>query len=53
MPTKERRRPERLSVVYCTHIIQRKVLLKNQRYTKISMFTAKGGPTDQPLVVLG
>jgi len=26
---------------------------KNQRYPQILMFTATGGPTDLPLVVLG
>jgi len=45
--------PERLSVAYCTHIIQTKVMLKNRRYPQISTFTATGGPTDLPLVVLG
>jgi len=28
-------------------------MLKNQRYPQKSMFTATGGPTDMPLVVLG
>jgi len=45
--------PARLSVAYCTHIIQTKVMLKNWRYPQKSMFTAIGGPTDMPLVVLG
>jgi hypothetical protein len=45
--------PERLSVAYCTHIIHKKVMLKNWRYPQISMYTATGGPTDVPLVVLG
>ena len=45
--------PESLSVAYCTHIIQTKVMFKNLRYPQISMFTATGGLTDQPLVVLG
>jgi hypothetical protein len=45
--------PERLSVAYCTHIIQTKLMLKNWRYPQKSMFTATGGPTDMPLVVLG
>jgi hypothetical protein len=33
---------EGLSVAYCTHVIQTKVMLKNQRYPQISMFTATG-----------
>ena len=45
--------PERLSVAYCTHIIETKLMLKNWRYTQISMFTATVWPTDMPLVVLG
>ena len=45
--------PERLSVVYCTHIIQTKVMIKNRRYPQISMSTATDGPTGMPLVVLG
>jgi len=44
--------PERLSVAYCTHIIQTKLLLKNRRYPQQSMFSATGVPTDVPLVVL-
>jgi len=28
-------------------------MLKNRIYQQISMFTATGGPTDMPLVVLG
>jgi len=28
-------------------------MLKNRRYPKKSMFTAIGGPTDMPLVMLG
>jgi len=35
------------------HICQRNVMLKNRRYSQISMFTATGGPTNVPLVVLG
>jgi len=35
------------------HIIQTKVMLKNQRYPQISMFTATGGLTDLSLIVLG
>ena len=35
--------PERLSVAYRTHIIQKKQMLKNQRYPQKSMFTATGG----------
>jgi len=30
-----------------------KIMLKNRRYPQISTFTATGGPTDLPLVVLG
>ena len=45
--------PERLSVTYCTHIIQTKLMLKNQRYPPKSKFTATGGPTHMPLVLLG
>jgi hypothetical protein len=45
--------PGRLSVAYCTQILQTKLTLKNQRYPKKTMFTASGGPTDMPLVVLG
>jgi hypothetical protein len=45
--------PKRLSVAYCTHIIQTKLMLKNQRYPQKSMFSATGVPTDVPLVVLG
>ena len=45
--------PARLSLAYCTHIIQTKVMLKNQRYPQKSMFSVVGGPTDVPLVVLG
>jgi len=45
--------PPRLTVAYCTHIIQTKVMLKNRRYQQKSMFTAIGEPTDMPLVVLG
>ena len=42
---------ESLAVAYCTHIIQTKVMLKNQRYPQISMFTDTEGPTDTPLVL--
>jgi len=45
--------PKRLSVAYCTHIIQTKLMLKNRRYPQKSMFSATGVPTDVPLVVLG
>ena len=45
--------PERLSVAYCTHIIQTKLMLKNRRYPQKSMFIATGRHTDVPLVVLG
>jgi hypothetical protein len=45
---------ERLPVVYCTHIIKKKLMLRNQRYPKKKlMFTATGGPRDVHLVVLG
>jgi hypothetical protein len=43
----------RLSVAYCTHIIQTKLMLKNRRYPQNSMFTSTEGLTDMPLVVLG
>ena len=36
---------ERLSVTYCTHIIQTKLMLKNQIYPPKSKFTATRGPT--------
>jgi hypothetical protein len=45
--------PERLSVAYCTHIIQTKVMIKNWSYPQISMSTATDGPTDLLLAVLG
>ena len=45
--------PERLSVPYCTHTIQTKLILKNQKYPQKLMFTATGGTTDLPLLVLG
>jgi hypothetical protein len=45
--------PIRLSVAYCTRILQKKLMLKNLRYPQKSIFTATGGPTDGPLVVLG
>ena len=45
--------PEILSVAYCTHIMLIKLMLKNRRYTQILMFTATGGPTQMPPVVLG
>jgi len=45
--------PERLSVAYCTHIIQTKLMLKNRLYPQKSMFSATGMPTDVPLVVVG
>jgi len=41
------------SVAYCTHIVQKKLMLQNQRYPQKSMFPATGGPPDIPLVVLG
>jgi len=41
------------SVVYCTHIVQTRLMLKNWIYPQKSMFGAAGGPTDMPLVVLG
>jgi hypothetical protein len=41
------------SVAYCTHIVEKKLMFKNWRYPQKSMFTATGGPTDMPLVVLG
>jgi hypothetical protein len=44
---------ERLSVAYCTHILQKKLMHKNQIYPQKSMFIATGDPTDVPLVVLG
>jgi hypothetical protein len=31
--------PERLSVAYCTHIIQTKLMLKNQIPTKIDVYS--------------
>jgi len=40
-------------VAYCTHIVQRKLMLKNRSYPQKSMFTAIEGPTDLPLAVLG
>jgi len=40
-------------VVYCTHIIWTKLMLKNQRYPQKSMFSVTEMPTDMPLVVLG
>ena len=40
-------------MTYCTHIVQTKLMLKNQRYPQKVMFTAAGGNTDMPLVVLG
>ena len=45
--------PERLSVAYCTHIIQTKLMPKNQRYPQKSTFTATEGPTHMPLVMPG
>jgi hypothetical protein len=47
--------PHTLSVSYCIRILQTKLMLKNQRLKKKkkTMFTASGGPTDVPLVVLG
>jgi hypothetical protein len=45
--------PERFSVVYCTHIFQIKLMLKNRRYPQKSMFTATELPPDVPLMVLG
>ena len=45
--------PKRLSVAYCTHIIQTKLTLKNRRYPQKSMCLATGVPTGVPLVVLG
>ena len=45
--------PKWLSVAYCTHIIQTKLMLKNRIYAQKSMFSATGVPTDVPLVVLG
>jgi hypothetical protein len=45
--------PERLSVDYCTHIIQTKLMFKSQRYPKNLKFTGTEGPTDMPLVGLG
>jgi len=44
---------KRLSVAYCTHIIQTKLTLKNRRYPQKSMFSVTGMPTCVPLVVLG
>jgi len=41
------------SVVYCTHIVQTKLKLKNRRYSKKSKFRGKEGLKDVPLVVLG
>ena len=41
--------PERLSVAYCTHIIQTKIILKNQRFPQILTFTATEGPPHVPL----
>jgi len=41
--------PERLSVAYCTHIIQTKLMLKNWSCPQKLMFTATGGPTDMAL----
>jgi len=40
-------------VAYCTHIIETKLMLKIGEIHKKSMFTAPGGPTDMPLLVLG
>jgi hypothetical protein len=45
--------PDRLSVAYCTCILQTKLMLKNRRYPQKLMFTAAGEPTDMPLAVLG
>jgi hypothetical protein len=41
------------SVAYCAHMVQTKLMLKNQRYPQKVMFTAAGGNTDKPLPVLG
>jgi len=41
--------PKRLSVAYCTHIIQTKLMLKNRRYPQKFMFSATGVRTDVPL----
>jgi len=35
---------ERLSVAYCTHIIQTKVMLKNRRYPQIRCLQLQKGP---------
>ena len=40
-------------MVYFTYLVQTKLMLKNWRYPQKSMFTATGGPTDMPFVVLG
>jgi hypothetical protein len=40
------------SVAYCTHIVQRKLMLKNHSYPQTLTFTAAEGPRDLPLVVL-
>jgi hypothetical protein len=45
--------PHRLSVAYCIHILQTKLMLKNWSYPKTTMFTASAGPTDVPVIVLG
>jgi hypothetical protein len=37
--------PASLSLAYCTHTIQTKVMLKNRRYPQKSMFTIVGGST--------
>jgi len=40
-------------MAYCTHIVQTKLMLRNWRYPQKVMFTAAGGNTDMPLMVLG
>jgi hypothetical protein len=43
--------PERLSVAYCSHIIQTTLILKIEDNHKKTMFTATGGPKDVPCVL--
>jgi len=39
-------------VVYCTHIVQTNLMLKNEMYPQKSTFRGIEGCTDMPLVVL-
>jgi hypothetical protein len=45
--------PERLSLAYCTHIIQTKIMHKNRRYPQKSMFSHRSASCSVGVICRG